>query len=185
LYLGSSSTLTVILASVQGIWNTTAGSDSKASTVGTVGYGTYPSYGAPQNLFDDSNGTEYYNRGNAYNESNLIAGLNTGFYVTVHDCQSVLTGFSFVLKNDKSNHDPLNVTIEGSNAGDLTKGANWHLLYNGTTGLLNIKGRSGEGFPQNINNSESYLSYRFLITAKRGRSKYVIYAGVNLFGYHG
>jgi hypothetical protein len=185
LSLGSPSALTAIPASAQAIWNTTSGEDSKAATPAAQGYGTYLPNQSPETLFDNTNKTKYSSRGNSSNGSNNIAGLNTGFYVTVQKCQAVLTGFSFLPGFGTSTSDPLNVTIEGSNAANLTIGINWDHIYNGPTGLMNIADRSEAGYTQTVTPSKSYISYRFLITAKAGTSDFVTYAGVNLFGYHG
>jgi len=188
LFLGPSSLLTVINSTAQPIWNTIAGQDSTAATAstvaGNVGIGTYPTLQGPTVLFDNSTGSKYASRGNSYNATNLIAGLNTGFYVTADQCETVLTGFIFFPEVGNPVRDPLTVTVEGTNDGDLTRGDNWHLLYNGSTGLK-LTNRTAGGDLQIVNNTKNYLSYRFLVTSKRNSSDYVTYTKVKLYGYHG
>lgn len=175
--------MSVIASSAEAIWNTTAGGDSHAATPAQSGMGTYSTSGSPSNLFDNTNSTTYSSRGNSVNGTNAIAGLNTGFYVTTSACRTVLTGFSFIPIRGGSSRDPFTVTIEGSNASDLTKGSNWVLLYNGPTGLQYIVNRNLEGERQNFTNTRIFSNYRFLITNKRGISDFVSYSGVNLYGY--
>ena len=185
LYLGSSTIeFTVFSLTIHAIYNTTVGVDSQEATPGIVGSGTYQSSQPPKNLFDNNSATMYASRGNSYNETDTTAGLNTGFYVTVQQCRAVLTGFQFTVGSSQANRDPLTVTIEGSNSADLTKGQSWTFLYDGPTGLAGVTTTRGNGLQQAINNIDSYISYRFLITAKRGpTSNLVIYSDVKLFGY--
>jgi len=182
---GSSSLLSVIVSSAEPIWNTTVGGDSMVAVSGNIGYGTYYPGLPPSNLFDDSIITRYVTRGNSYNGTNAIAGLDTGFYVAVADCEAVLTEFSIAPERSQPTRDPITVTVEGSNGGDLTKGSNWNAVYNGATGLLTIANRSAEGQQQTITQPGSYLYYRFLVTSKRTISDYVSYTEVKLYGYHG
>ena len=183
-HLDSSSLLNVIASSAQAIWNTIAGRNSSTAISGSSGSGTYLSGSSPSNLFDNSTSTLYVSRGNLTSGTGANAGINTGFYVTVADCQAVLTGFSFSADVSRSNRDPTSVTIEGSNSDELTKGTSWQLLYSGPTGLRTTN-RANEGDRQIVNNSISYLSYRFLITSRRSTtSDYVSYSEVKLYGYH-
>lgn len=176
--------MNVIVPSIQAIWNTTAGRNSFTAVSGSSGYGTYAPDNPPSNLFDNSTSTRYVSRGNVLRGNSVNAGINTGFYLTVADCQAVLTGFSFFADANRSDRDPITVTVEGSNSADLTKGTSWDLLYSGPTGLRTTS-RTSEGDRQTVNNSNSYLSYRFLVTGRRSDSTdYVSYSEVRLYGYH-
>jgi hypothetical protein len=69
------------------------------------------------------------------------------------------------------NSDPITVILEGSNASlsRLTLGSSWTLIYNGSNGLGNDPGGGEFGVTQWVSsNSIWYLSYRILVTSKRG-----------------
>lgn len=91
------------------------------------------------NLFDNNFYTAYTSRGNSSCENTVAAGVNTGFYFDMAQCQTELTGFQFCTSAsaDRS-QDPLDVFIKGSNSDSLTVGSNWQSIYLGTTGLDNV-----------------------------------------------
>jgi hypothetical protein len=173
----------VVLSSVQGVWTTYAGGISNLASPGTSGVGTYLPTQSPTNLFDSNLNTIYSSRGNSSYGNNTYAGLNTGFYVTVAQCQPVLTGFLFGHVYNYPEREPLIVLVEGTNCNNLTTCTNWTLLYNGSSGLDIEASNSSYGYYMSITNINIYTSYRFLITAKRSYSPYVSYSEVELFGY--
>ncbi|CAF4293983.1 unnamed protein product, partial [Adineta steineri] len=147
---------------VQGVWNTYAGGLSNLSSPGT-GLGNYPATQGISSLFDDNANTIYSSRGSSVG-NNAVAGLNTGFYVTIAQCQPVLTGFSYGYTVSSPQNDPLTVTVEGTNCANLQTCTTWTLLYNGSSGL-DISGTNATyGVVETVSNTVSYQSYRFLVT---------------------
>jgi hypothetical protein len=168
--------------SMVALWNTVAGGPRTAATPGGSGSGTYGSSQGADKLFDSKLTTVFLSRGTTTGASDTVAGVKTGFYVTVAQCQPVLMGFIFGNANGYSNSEPLTVTVEGTNCADLTTCTSWTLLYSGSTGLDMVTSSSAYGYYQSFVNSVSYASYRFLITSKRGASTEVAYSEVQLFG---
>jgi hypothetical protein len=175
--------LDVQAGTIYGVWNTFAGGISTLATAGSSGAGTYPSASPPDDLFDGNLNTFYSSRGNSSSGTNTYAGLNTGFLVTIAQCQPVLIGFMFGNAYNNSAREPLIVTIEGTNCANVTACVNWTLLYNGSTGLDIQENSLAYGYYESISNSDIYYSYRFLITAKRSSSSYVSYSEIDLYGY--
>ena len=167
---------------VEALWNTFQSGSSTIATKGT-GQGNYLAGELIDYLFDDDLTTKYGSRGNSTSGNNAYAGLNTGFYVTVAQCQPVLIGFRFGNAFSSSAREPLTITIEGTNCDDLLTCANWSLLYTGSTGLGTIQSSASYGDYQSVSNTAIYSSYRFLVISKRGVSSYVSYSEVQLFGY--
>jgi len=167
---------------VESLWNTFAGGISAIATENSTGVGTYYTGDSADNLFDGSTTTAYSSRGNSTG-NNALAGLYTGFYLTIAQCQSTLVTFRFATASTAASRDPITITVEGTSCGDLSTCTNWTLLYNGTTGLDNVTNRSSYGSFQNIPSPQSFASYRFLVTAKRSSSNFVSYSEVQLYGY--
>lgn len=170
--------------SVYAVWNTVAGGSNTLATAGSSGAGTYLTGQGPNNLFDNNFNTRYLSRGSSSSGVNAIAGLNSGFFMTVSQCQPVLIGFRFGNSFNTSHREPIRVTVEGTNCDNVSTCTNWTLLYNnGSTGLDIQLNSLGYGEYQSITNSDVYQSYRFLITEKRSTSDFVSYTEVQLFGY--
>lgn len=128
--------------------------------------------------------TVYTSRGNSSCENTVTAGINTGFYFDMAQCQTELSGFQFCTgSNADRSQDPVNVYIEGSNSDSLTTGSSWELIFIGVTGLYNVTTAKTCGVVQQITYPMSYKSYRFLIANKRNLTNYVSYSEVKLFGY--
>ncbi|UJR32344.1 hypothetical protein I4U23_019807 [Adineta vaga] len=176
------SQLDVLPDTVEALWDTVAGGNSTLAVRGT-GAGTYITSESIDNLFDGDLTTRYGSRGNSSSGNNWYAGINTGFYVTVAQCQPVLIGFRFGNAYNGTTREPLAITIEGTNCDDLLTCTNWTSMYSGTTGLDIAISSSSYGEYQPISNTNTYSSYRFLVTQKRNRSSYVSYSEVQLFGY--
>ena len=169
---------------VYAVYNTSAGgSNTLASASTTIDVGIYRSVDPPTNLFDGSLTSRFSSSGNSASGSNSYAGLDTGFYVTLAQCNPVLIGFRFAYSYQNPERDPLTVTIEGTDCSDVELCTSWMLLYNGSTGLDTGSEVANYGDYQAITNSDIYKSYRFLVTSKRNRSNYVTYNEVQLFGY--
>ncbi len=169
---------------IYGIWNTTAGGDSTASSAGT-GSGQYPASEGPICALDSLTGTKYLNFGNGDSSvSSLTKGVGTGFYVVPVAGVSVVTGIQFATANDAQERDPLTITLEGTNAlGALTLGSSWTPLYSGPTGLSGLgANRQAYGTVQAIANSTPYAAYRVLVTSQRASSNSVQYSEVSLLG---
>ena len=169
---------------VYAVYNTFAGgSNTLASASATIDVGIYRTADPPTNLFDGSLTSRFSSSGNSTGGSNYYAGLNTGFYVTLAQCNPVLIGFRFAYSYQNPERDPLTVTIEGTDCSDVELCTSWMLLYSGSTGLDTGSEVANYGDYQAITNSDIYKSYRFLVTSKRNRSNYVTYNEVQLFGY--
>lgn len=113
-----------------------------------------------------------------------IGGLGSGFYVTNSlTAPSILTQFRIATADDRHGRDPLVVSIEGSNGGDLTEGTSWTLIYNGSTGLEIDPGREVFGPFQSVLNIKPFSSYRFLTLVKRTIEDSVQYSEVEFYGY--
>ena len=182
LFLVLSTELDVQPNTVQGVWTTFAGGPSSLSSAGSTA-GTYPSAQGVSSLFDDNTASLYSNRGNSSGGTNAIAGLNTGFYVTIAQCQPVLTGFSFGYTSANPEREPLTVTVEGTNCANLPACISWTLLYNGSSGLDISPTNATYGVLETVSNTVSYQTYRFLVLTKRALSPYVSYSDVEFFGY--
>lgn len=169
---------------VYGIWNAVAGGDSMPAVQASMGVGTYYTGETPQNALDQSLFTKYSTTGNSTGAGlyNGYAGLNTGFYLTLSQCAAAPVQVRIGTGNDLTERDPLSITIEGSNGGDLTTGSSWTLIYSGSTGLANVTDRETFGPYQSISSMGSFASLRFLVTSKRDYSDYVQYSEVEFFG---
>jgi hypothetical protein len=175
----------VLPGTVQAIWDTVARGDSMKAVENSSGIGTYTVYQSLDNLFDNSADAQYSSRGNSSSGSNIYSGLNTGFYVTVGPCPSVLVAFIFTTSGNGAASDPITITIEGSNSTNLSVHEGWFSIYNGSSGLSNTLGRLTDGESEATNNIQTYKSYRFLVTSKRGlKSDVVSYNGVKLYGQY-
>lgn len=185
LRIDSTSLFTVQSSSVQPLWNTVAGGSSTIAVAGTSGVGTYFTNQGPTNLFDNNTNTKYTSRGNSSSGSNSLAGLNTGFYLTVTQCQPTLVQFRLATASSGSStsRDPTAMTVEGSNCTTLANCTSWQLLYSGPSGLENVLSRSTYGTFATLSSPQVFVNYRFLITAKRNISDYVAYSEIELYGY--
>ncbi len=116
----------------------------------------------------------------------IFSGLDTGFYLTPIRGRSLLVRFRLGTGNNplERNRDPINITIEGSNNDNLNKGTSWTLIYDGTSGLKDTTSRSRYGDFVDIQNTISYASYRFLVTAKRGVDMSVEYSEVEFYDFY-
>lgn len=171
--------------SVQSLWNTVAGGLSTLATQNASGAGTYYTSQSATNLFDKMTSTKYASRGNSTSGANAIAGLDTGFHLTVAKCSPTLTKFRFATGDTGTERDPMTLTIEGTDCGTLLNCTSWTLLYNGTTGLDTILSRNSYGTYQTIQTPQPFTSYRFLITSKRNstNSIFITYSEIELYGY--
>ncbi|CAF1354255.1 unnamed protein product [Adineta ricciae] len=166
---------------VYAIWNTTAGSNSLASYSGYGQGNFYPSE-TPSSVFDNISNSSYSSYGVCnYSTWDLSCGKNTGFYITFKNGPYLLRAFRICAGHFRAARDPLTITIEGSNLAGaaLTLGTSWTLIYNGSTGLTTVPGRSMCGELQTTENSLWFSSYRLLVTAKRSVDTCVEYSEVN------
>ncbi|CAF0880727.1 unnamed protein product [Adineta steineri] len=171
--------------SVNGIWNTTVGGDSTASVNGTSA-GNYVTGEEPNAAFDRNTSTKYTSFGScSIGVPSIECGINTGLYITPQSGAFLITGLRFCTGNDYPERDPLTVSVEGSNHTlALTFGTSWTLIYNGTTGLDVDPGRATCGVTQLfLNNPNSYLSYRILLSSKRGIDYVLQYSEIELLGH--
>lgn len=178
--------LNVLSDTAIALWKTFAGGNGTEAVLGLKGVGRFGDMRAPANLFDGSTSGTFFSRGNSITGSTSDSGLNTGFYVTAGYCASILKGFIMTTCNNNYNRSPLTLTIEGSKYVDnLNADSSWSLIYNGSSGLANTNTGKTDGSYQTVNAIESYKSYRFLVTTKRGvRSDTVCYSKVKLFGLY-
>ncbi|CAF1662992.1 unnamed protein product [Adineta ricciae] len=154
------------------VWNTTAGHDSTVSLPGPQ-MGGYFSSGSPKYLFDGDLTTDvdlYTPCNQSFYDPQCVEG--TGVYAVSYRGAFVLDSFRVGTGHYySSDRDPITMTIEGSNATNLTSltlGSSWTLLYNGSTGLTIPPGKYSLGVKQTlVNNSAAFRSYRFLVVSKR------------------
>ena len=118
------------------------------------------------NAIDGDPSTKYFNK--AQNDGGS-AGIDTGFVVTPHLGATVVTGVQFATANDVPDRDPLVITLEGSNETDADKGKGngFTLIYKGPSGLTKDPGRKSWGQVIAFANTQSYKTYRVLITQVR------------------
>lgn len=170
--------------SIFSIWNSSVGRGSFPSTQGDYS-GQYPINKDAVSAIDQIMTTKYVNYG--YSNKTILTvsgGLDSGFYVTTSlNTSPILTRFRIGTANDRPFRDPLVVTLEGSNGGDLTQGESWTLIYNGSTGLEIDPGRESFGPFQSILNFKSFSSYRFLTVSKRSIDDSVQYSEVEFYGH--
>ncbi|CAF1641331.1 unnamed protein product [Adineta ricciae] len=177
--------LAAVNGTIGAVYNTSVGGDSTASTSG-YGIGQYPPGQSPEAAWDNDTSTKYLNFGSCtISDNNNQCGLNTGVYFELQRGSTVVRALQMYTGSDHSERDPLIVTLEGSNqsGSNLTLGSSWTLIYNGNSGLQNDPGRMGGGSIQQINNTISYRSYRFLVSGKRSASDSVQYSELVLYGY--
>lgn len=171
---------------ITAIWKTAAGNMSYNAIVGT-GVGNYASGQGPSECVDFSN-TTYLNYGNVgLNATGMTntAGVGTGVHTTPQIGASIVQSIQFQTGNDSINRDPLNITLEGSNATgtNLFFGSFWTLLYAGSTGLSPLTTtRLAWGELQNFTNSQAFTSYRMIVTEQRGVDYCVEFAEMHLYG---
>jgi hypothetical protein len=167
------------------VYNTSAGSDSIASTSG-LSFGQYPEQEGAGNACDNNLFTKYLNFGWCQQyQFNDLCGLNTGLYLTLQRGASLVVGLQICTANDYLKRDPVTVTLEGSNQSGitLTLGASWTLIYNGSSGMYQNPGRCSCGAVQYFDNMIQYISYRFLVTSIRKMFDATQYSEFQLFGY--
>ena len=137
------------------------------------------------NAIDGDLGTKYFNK--AQNATGS-AGVDTGFVVTPRLGATVVTGVQFATANDAPDRDPMAITIEGSNAPDADKanGKGFTLIYKGPCGLTQDPGRKTLGQVIAFANTQSYKTYRVLITQVRvDNTDATQYSEVKLVGVAG
>ncbi len=166
------------------IWNTSASGNSTASTAGTTAAGQYPAGEAAPNAIDGVSTTKYLNfgGGGGGSVSTGSKGVGTGFYATPSLTDTIVDSLRFTAANDAVDRDPLTITLEGSNGGDLSLGTSWTLIYAGATGLATDPGRNTAGPLVSFTNAVAYDSYRVLVTSQRGVANSTQYAEVQLYG---
>lgn len=175
---------------VVGIWNTTAGGDSRNATPGRS-VGQYPNTTeGPQQIIDYNVSTKYNSYGNVnVSMRSVTAGVGTGFYVTMAVGACLVTGVQFATANDAPQRDPLTMTLEGSNVTYpplLSEGSSWILIYSGPTGISSTNAsfpRSTYAEPQNFTNTLRFTSYRFIMTSQRANASNLQYSEAHLLGY--
>lgn len=178
--------ITQLNDAIVGIYDASAGGIAYNSVPGN-GTGNYPLGQGPNACIDFAN-TTYLNYGNVgYNTSGMTntAGVGTGVFTTPQVGASIVQSIKFQAGNDSADRDPLSITLEGSNATgtNLYIGSSWTLLYTGPTGLepFNVT-RLAWGDLQNFTNTQSFTSYRMIVTAQRGVDYCVEFAEMHLYG---
>lgn len=155
--------LTMSTDPINGVYDTVAGGDSTASMVG----GVYaPGFSNPGETVERAIDGDLTTKFAVYNTV-LGSVVNTGFYVTATRGKSVLRSIQFATANDCAGRDPKTITIEGTNAGDLTSGSVWAVIYSGSAGLDVDPGRQTWGDVASIDNSAEFTDYRVLVTSVR------------------
>ncbi|CAA6677829.1 MULTISPECIES: glycosyl hydrolase family 95 catalytic domain-containing protein [unclassified Lentimonas] len=125
-------------------------------------------------VFDGNIGSKHFNKGK-----------QAGFVVSPGIGASIVTGIRFATGNDKTERDPLRITIEGSNSAEAFHlgAAEFSLIYEGPSGLGSQQGRQSWGQTIPIENATAYKNYRVIVTKTRGGNRTgVQYGEVELFG---
>ena len=167
------------------MWNTIAGGNNTLSSSGSSTGNFYPGE-IPLYACDGNINNKYTSFGPCTSAGmSGTCGLNTGFYRTPQRGASLIIGFQICTSSSIPERDPVTITLEGSNqpSSTLNLGSSWTLIYNGPSGLAIDPGRLSCGIPQLFANSNWYLSYRFLVSAKRSVSSSVWYSDVLFIGY--
>ena len=175
--------LLVQSGSAQPLWNTVVGGDGSIAVEGANGAGTYYTAQPVTNLFDAKLTSKFTSRGNSSSGINSVAGINTGFHVSIAQCSPTLVQFRFATTDTGIERDPFTITVEGTSSGSLLSGSSWTSIYTGPSGLENITARATYGPYQTIPSPRIFSSYRFLVTSKRGNGTFVSYTEVDLMGY--
>jgi len=126
---------------------------------------------------DGDLGTKYLNGAHS-------TGLHTGLVVVPNVGKSIVTGFRMGTADDMPDRDPLEVTLEGSDAADAAKagGDGFTLLYEGPSGLDKTPRRKRLGRTIIFENKHAYRAYRLLVTKIRGASGGTQYSEFELLG---
>jgi hypothetical protein len=149
------------------------------------GIGQYPPAQPAKVSIDRFRNTTYVNFGNTSQyHNNTLGGVGTGFHVITNlGAPSVLTKFRISTGSGHAERDPLVISIEGSNGGNLTEGSSWTILYNGSSGLTTNPGRETFGSFQLVSNIKLFNYYRLLTLAPRAITDCVQYSEVEFYGY--
>ncbi|CAF1044622.1 unnamed protein product [Adineta steineri] len=170
---------------VYGVYNTKINQNSQASRSGDT-VGNYPARESPAQTCDGNPQTKYLSFGRCSGGKHGVeCGSDTGFYLELKRGALLVTGLQIYTADDPPERDPITVSLEGSNqsVSNLAFGSSWTLIYNGDSGLKTDPDRYNCGVVQQINNSNRYKSYRFLVSSKRGYENSVQYSELKLFGY--
>jgi hypothetical protein len=181
---------------IVGIWQTTIGGNSTASTAGTANAGQYPAGEPPAQAIDGrylspygagpTQGSKYLNfgTGGGSGVSAITKGVGTGYYVTPAITPSIITGIQVATANDAPERDPLTVSLEGSNAtgADLALGSSWTVINPSINlGIDTNPGRFILGPLVSFDNTTPYTSYRVLVQTQRASANSTQYGELNLF----
>ena len=149
-----------------GIYNTTIGGNSLPATAGT-GVGQYVRRHPPGNVFDNNRNTKYQSFGWCSLSSSNVSGCghNTGLYFELASGATLIVGLRICEGMNARQRNPQLVSLEGSNQSgiDLTLGASWTLIYQGSAELDNIPSNEDCGRIITFTNTVRYSSYRFLV----------------------
>ena len=160
-------------SNVFGIYNTSLKGDSREAKPGKT-VGSYPEGEPPFNGCDNYIFTKYVNFGHCFESIPVkgMCGSNSGFYLTPTGKSFNIIGFRMCTANDYPSRDPLQISIEGSNANSsqLVFGSSWTLIYLGDSGLSPNPGRSKCGYNVIFNNTMMFHSYRLLVSEIRSAS---------------
>ncbi len=137
--------------------------------------GNWPNNDTPQKAIDGSVGSKYLNFGK----------VGSGFHITLGAGYTMLEGVRITTATDRPGRDPLTISIEGSNGGDLSLGSSWALIQNNISlGIDSDPGRNTAGPIIPITASAEYLHYRVIVQSMRDSSESSVhYAEIELFGY--
>jgi len=159
---------------------TTRGAPNHLAATGDFG-GTSGSDEQVSNAIDGDLSNKYFNKALSASGS---PGIDTGFVITPRHGATIITGIQLATANDQPDRDPLTISIEGSNDPDADKatGKGFTLIYKGPSGLSTDPGRNTWGQAVAFTNSDSYKSYRVLITETRANADATQFSEVRLLG---
>ncbi|CAF1062918.1 unnamed protein product [Adineta ricciae] len=151
---------------IMGIYNTTVGGNSLPATAGN-GVGQYVVRHPPSNACDNNIKTKYQSFGwcSLYGSNASRCGYNTGLYFELESGATLIIGLRICEGLASRALSPNIVSLEGSNQSgiDLTLGASWTLIYQGSAELNEISSREDCGRIITFTNTVRYSSYRFLV----------------------
>ena len=169
---------------IMGIYNTTVGGDSLPATPGR-GVGRYLDTHPPSNACDNDIETAYQSFGWCPLFSlNLPPGCghNTGLYFELKSGPTLIIGLRICRQHHVA-RDPDIVSLEGSNQSgiNLTLGASWTLIYQGSTEFDNYQPIAKCSANITFDNTVRYSSYRFLVLKTDTDTDMAEYSEVQLY----
>ncbi|CAF1059736.1 unnamed protein product [Adineta ricciae] len=167
-----------------GIYNTTIGGNSLPATAGNA-VGQYVVRHPPSYACDNNTKTKYQSFGWCSLSNFNISGCghNTGLYFELESGATLVIGLRICEAISRRARNPKIVSLEGSNQSgiDLTLGASWTLIYQGSAEVYDIPSHEDCGRIITFTNTVRYSSYRFLVLETVSKADSTDYSEVQLY----